>query len=118
MNDDSIIVNQVGLHLTPMEWITFRNWAKLEGGPDIDSTVAMSKIREFKVELKQAVFDLYLWQHKDADHFTARLFGLIAKADLGNRLKLALGFPIEVLAWLLWQGAPSEKEFFDNYKLK
>jgi hypothetical protein len=117
MSDDTITVNEVGLHLAPIEWVTFRKWAGYEGYVGGDSTLSMDKIKQFKGELRRAVFELYLWNRKNADHFTARLFGLIGKADRENQFKLSLGFPIEVLAWHLWQASEREDEFFRKYEV-
>ncbi len=46
--------------------------------------------------------DIPAWQTSNADWFTVKLIGLIAKADLKNRERIRLGFPLEVEAYERW----------------
>lgn len=50
---------------------------------------------------KELARNIEEWQ-KGFDHFTARLFSLIAKADIFNRERLREGFPNEVAAYEAW----------------
>ena len=118
MTEETIILNRIAEQLSPTEWITFRRWARLGEELAWNTPISIAKLRQFKAELRQAVFDLWLFQHKDADHFSARIYWLIGKADQENLVRLSLGFPIEVLAWILWQAAPSEQEFFLSYDVQ
>lgn len=54
-----------------------------------------------KKNLYTALGQVLNWQMKTSN-FTAQLIGLIAKADVFNRQKLAKSFPDEVFAYLLW----------------
>ena len=51
------------------------------------------------------VAEIALWQRSGgvADWFTAKLFDLIAKADLQNQKRIELGFPEEVAVYRAWQ---------------
>lgn len=49
--------------------------------------------------------ELSRWLGGSGDSFTGVLLHLIAKADPGNRARLTQAFPLEVAAWLVWQGA-------------
>lgn len=51
--------------------------------------------------LHWALGEVIGWQ-QGRTNFTARLMALIAKADNGNRKKIAKGFREEVFAYLLW----------------
>jgi hypothetical protein len=62
----------------------------------------------------EAAFSLRLWKI-GRDNFTACLFGLIAKADPSNRMRIGKGFPLEVEIFEEWQGSRTEKEFFEKY---
>ncbi len=68
-------------------------------------------------ELKQAAFDLYLWQCGGATNFTAMLFDLIAKADANNKAKLSRAFPVEVATYVEWYNSESPKKFFQRYQI-
>jgi len=46
MSGETITVNQVGLYMSPTEWIAFREWAKL-GEVNWDTPIELSKIEEF-----------------------------------------------------------------------
>lgn len=66
---------------------------------------------------QEAVRELFFWYNgradgKPRDNFHARLFDLIAKADPHNRMRLAAGFPQEVLAFMDWSEAATSGDFF------
>lgn len=63
---------------------------------------------------QQAALDLKLWQI-GRDHFTALLYGLMAKADQSNRSRLRLVFPIESEIFDEWQASKNEEEFFRKW---
>lgn len=48
---------------------------------------------------KKYVFDI---QFRHGGHFYKSLMDTIARADLGNRAKLALAFPDDVAAYVAW----------------
>jgi hypothetical protein len=53
---------------------------------------------------------------KSADWFTCYLFRTWQKADLGNRSRIARGFPDECEAFEDWANCPNgEREFFKEY---
>lgn len=62
----------------------------------------------------ELAYDLFLWQH-GADHFTCRLYGLIAKADPANRSKLWLAFPGAVEMFEAWESSADPDHFFASY---
>ncbi len=68
-------------------------------------------------ELKQAAFDLYMWQYAGTTSFTAMLFDLIAKADANNKAKLSRAFPVEVAIFLEWYNSESPTKFFQRYQI-
>ena len=51
--------------------------------------------------LNWALGEVIGWQ-QGRSNFTARLMGLIAKADSSNKRKIAKGFTTEVFAYFLW----------------
>lgn len=59
------------------------------------------KVHIDKKDLYWALGEVIGWQ-QCRSNFTARLIGLIAKADTSNRKRLAKGFKEEVFAYLLW----------------
>lgn len=62
---------------------------------------------------KELVRQLMEWQ-QGQDHFTAQLFGLIAKADFFNKTRIAVAFPEEVAIYMAWYQAPNEESFFKD----
>lgn len=67
--------------------------------------------------IKQAIVDLYYWQRNPREtNFSARLYGLMAKADEDNMTRLAAAFPIEYTAYTTWKSYPGggDKFFKDN----
>lgn len=66
-------------------------------------------------ELAAAVHKLREWQ-RGATHFTAGLYGLIAKADRANLERLRSAYPVETRAFELWQLACDEQEFFESWR--
>lgn len=65
-------------------------------------------------EYKQAVLDLYLWQHKNSTSFSAHIFVLIGKADFANRFRIEREWPTLFKAWSDWNSAPSSDIFFQE----
>lgn len=63
-------------------------------------------------KMEKAIFDLYLWRNGLSDHFTCKLYSLMAKADSTNLHKLGMVFPAEHAAFNLWSEASDEIEFF------
>ena len=59
------------------------------------------KIHIDKEDLYWALGEVIGWQ-QGRSNFTARLMGLIAKADSSNKRKIAKGFTTEVFAYFLW----------------
>ena len=55
-----------------------------------------------KSYLLLAINEVKRWQYGGATNFTAKLIGLIAKADSSNKRKIFKGFPEEVIAYLMW----------------
>ena len=68
-------------------------------------------------DLVRALFDLEQWRNNpQADWFTIYLYQTINKADQENRTKLEKVFPVQVIAYKLWQVADSEEEFFKEVR--
>ncbi len=66
--------------------------------------------------VRLAIQELYYWQRNDdASNFTALLYTLMTKADIGNRARLASAFPNQDMAFRLWHDAPDEDEFFRDW---
>jgi hypothetical protein len=70
------------------------------------------KVEEF--EITNAIRLLYYWQYSEGDSFHCILYGLFQKADATNLPKLKKGFPAEYVAWRMWQGSPTQDEFFKD----
>jgi hypothetical protein len=67
----------------------------------------------------QAVRELHFWQYgQNSFNFSSLLYVLMQKADSNNRVKLAIGFPVEYEAFCEWSDAPSQDAFFEKYGLK
>lgn len=67
-------------------------------------------------KLTKAAFDLKLWCNHGGTNFTSKLFDLIAKADVGNKNKLRLGFPNEVFIFEEYIRSKDEKTFFNKWE--
>lgn len=64
----------------------------------------------------RAARELYFWlRNPDASNFTARLYGLITKADCENLHRLAVAFPDEVFVWREWHTSENLADFFQSY---
>lgn len=68
--------------------------------------------------LKEAAEALYRWQHCRSDCFTDKLFDLLMKSDLNNRIRLQMGFPMEATALHEWQRAATPEEFYREYGIR
>lgn len=66
-------------------------------------------------ELKEAITELYYWQHKSTGSFFNLLYTLIHKADPKNRFKLALGYREFLMAHTMWMEAPDSDAFFRTF---
>jgi hypothetical protein len=62
---------------------------------------------------KEAVQKIKNWQDGHTG-FTSEFINLYAKADGGNKFKLALGFPELVAAYEAWYNSPDESVFFST----
>lgn len=60
-------------------------------------------------QLEYWTLQLKQWQY-GANHFTARLLDLIAKADLGNQRLIAKGFPEAVQAYKMFMSGEIDIE--------
>lgn len=60
---------------------------------------------------KEAVQHLKEWQNGDA-HFTCVLYTLISKADVPNKYKLRLAFPMEFNVYESWYLSEDEEAWF------
>ena len=54
---------------------------------------------------KEAVREVYFWQHSRSDCFNQLILDLFAKADSKNQQKLAFVYPELFDAWSAWQTA-------------
>ncbi len=68
-----------------------------------------------KAELRRAIQELYYWKNRDSSSFTAVLYALISKADRPNWERLSDAFPNECEAFVRWQAADDENEFFRQW---
>lgn len=66
--------------------------------------------------IAQAKFDLFLWQYENCSSFSCKLFDLIGKADIHNKLKLGEVFPEHVAVWDMWQFSNNDKNFWQSCK--
>lgn len=64
---------------------------------------------------REAVVDLFYWQHRSGKCFYSELFDLMTKADDANLVKLALAFPFHALAYERWKYSTSERGFFEEH---
>ena len=72
-----------------------------------------------KEAVLKAIRQLYIHFNSNGDHFTSKLFDLIAKADIFNKQRLSQGFPAEVMAYNLWMSFPGDSEtFFKSYGIE
>lgn len=58
-----------------------------------------------------ATGDLAVFLGGSPDSFTGKLLELVAKADPGNRGRLMIAFPREVIAWQTWQSVSPAPTF-------
>lgn len=65
------------------------------------------------IEYKAAVQNLVYWQQGQS-FFTAKLFELMAKADVKNFAKLAMAYPAEAKAFSDWYHASNPEKFFEE----
>ena len=68
----------------------------------VDFVIDGKKYCVMKNRLKSALVECKIWQFTGGTNFTCKLFDLIAKADDYNKLKILLGFPAEMCAYLMW----------------
>ena len=61
---------------------------------------------------KEAITSLYDWQIQGGDSFTCKLFELMMKADINNKIKLAGAFPAEAKVLNDWYSSPNPDEYF------
>jgi|GEM_PF-3546807 len=54
---------------------------------------------------ERAVQELYFWQQGTGGGFQSSLFELFKKADVGNRRKLSMAFPMQAEALEDWESA-------------
>ena len=65
---------------------------------------------------ERAALDLYVtFEKAHADHFTAQLYRLIAKADGGNRRRLEIAYPLHVAMYREWMLTPDRHTFYGKY---
>ena len=70
-------------------------------------------------DLAKVAMDLYVtFETKHESHFTAKLFYLIAKADGGNKARLARGYPLHVALYMEWMDTEDRFEFYSKYGVK
>ena len=69
------------------------------------------------VEIRDGVKNLWYWI-SNGDSFHCRLFTLIAKADQANKVRLAMGFPVHVEVYRMWNETEDQNEFFESYGLR
>lgn len=67
---------------------------------------------------KKLVHELRNWQCGGATNFTCQLFGLMAKADPYNLLRLTLGFPEEAEVYKEWFHSQNEDDFYEQYGVR
>jgi hypothetical protein len=70
-------------------------------------------------EYRDAVHDLFYWQHQDGTSFNCRLFELMQKADWDNLQRLHRGWPWLFHAWQDWNNAPGQgRQWFTRFGCK
>ena len=75
----------------------------------------MRKPIKWKPGTPDAVLKLWEWQFHEATHFSAKLFELLAKADMDNFAKLACVFPEHAAAWEGWSSDRTPGTFWRQY---
>lgn len=75
----------------------------------------MKKIEE--KQLSQAIERLYYWQHGSSTSFTSMLYDMFCKADLMNKQRLFLAYPVEAKAWSMWYSSENPEDFFKSHGL-
>ena len=66
-----------------------------------------------KLDYDFARFEFYLHHHHRTWHFSSMLYDLIAKADIGNRHKIAMAFPLEVKIWEEWKTSDNPDKYLE-----
>ena len=57
-----------------------------------------------------------IWRNNQfGTDFTSELFRLACHADDNNKYKLLVGFPDEMVVYLLWYKSESEEKFFEEW---
>lgn len=72
------------------------------------------EIKTDSTEYAEAVRNLREWQG-GATHFTAGVYGFIAKADSGNMEKLEREWPLLIRVYKDWWSSPDEDAFFATH---
>jgi hypothetical protein len=65
--------------------------------------------------LRDAVVDLYDWQHRSSTGFFSQLYNLMQRADDQNLTRLALAFPYHAIAFDQWRSSSTDREFFESH---
>lgn len=65
------------------------------------------------IEQKKALFEIWVWKKNNTGSFMSKLLELFCKADIGNRLKLAIVYPEMYQAYEAWYASPNEEIFLD-----
>lgn len=68
------------------------------------------------VEIKDGLKNIWYWQNS-GDSFHCKLFSLIAKADTNNKKLLAMGFPVHVEVYKIWNESQDQEALFETYGL-
>lgn len=68
------------------------------------------------IEIKDGLKNIWYWQN-NGDSFHCKLFSLIAKADIHNKKLLAMGFPVYVEIYRMWDEAKDQDVLFQSYGL-
>lgn len=68
--------------------------------------------------LQNARLELYYWQFFESDSFSARLYQLFAKADLGNKTRLAIGFPHHYIVFCEWSASKDPIAYFEQHQIR
>jgi len=67
-----------------------------------------------KLDYDFARFELYRCQNGNGGSFDRMLYDLITKANLGNRHKIAMAFPLEVKVWEEWTTSDSPDKYLEE----
>jgi len=66
---------------------------------------------------QEAAQELFYWQFGDGSNYLSMLFTLRGKADLVNKARLELAYPVEMEIYQEWYDAASPEEFYREYDL-